>query len=118
MIPKDLYNKEADDFIKNDTEIDDEKLRKIQDDLNSESKQWGRILNLGKKHKQTKRMRSALVNKDVKPPDLVVLLKDHKESRQDGSKPTRPVCMARESPNGVLNNLLSDVADKIGDSLG
>ena len=74
-------------------------------------------MNLGKVHNQQRRVNNALVAKNVKPPDHVMLIKDHKANLEDGGKPTRPVCLAKDSPNGVLNNLLSDVADKIGDSL-
>ena len=62
-------------------------------------------------------VRSALKSCGKKPPELVLLLKDHKKLKADGSHTSRPVCLASDSPNGPLTNVLSMVVDGISDSL-
>ena len=68
-------------------------------------------------HQASTSDRNVLISKDIKPPHLELLIKDHKASRDDGGKPTRPVCLASSSPNGVLSDLLGDIADKIADDI-
>ena len=102
LIEDKLLNKEAEEFITKDTEISVKQIQDIQENLNLESKQCAKILNLGKEHRQTKRIRNAMISRDIKPLDLALLIKDHKESRPDGGKPSRPGCIARHSPNSAL----------------
>ena len=53
------YKEEAVKHIKEDTKIDERKLKSIEEDLNAESEHWQKMMNLGMKHKQKKRMKSA-----------------------------------------------------------
>ena len=46
---------------------------------------WRKMFNIGYNFKQEKRMKAAQKNKDVKSPDLIMLIKDHKEARKDGT---------------------------------
>ena len=61
-------------------------------------------------------MTRALLSHDLQPPPLTILVKDHKKLREDGSRPGRPLCLAREAPNMNLGNLISDVLRRVSDS--
>jgi hypothetical protein len=39
--------------------------------------------------------------------------KDHKDIGEDGTRPAGPVCHARESPNIVTSDLLSEISEAI-----
>ena len=113
------YKNEAFKHMEGDKEIDYGEVKEIEEQLNSEVKQWKKMFSMGYKWKsQKKRMDSALKTTDSRPPPLTLMLKDHKSSRTDGSKPARPPCLARESPNGVMSDILSEITDRISDNLG
>ena len=65
---------------------------------------------------QVKRMNSALTTTNCKPPPLLILQKDHKKEDKDGRKPGRPVCLARNTPNEVLSDIVSELLDKVSDA--
>ena len=45
-----------------------------------------------------------------------ILIKDHKKFRDDGTLPGRPLCLASSSPNGILADLVSNLADRFSDA--
>ena len=72
--------------------------------------------NRGSKN-QRKIIKSFLTSKDTKHPNLVLLLKDHKDDREDVSKLTRPLCLAHQVPNRNLSEILRELSDKVADIL-
>ena len=71
---------------------------------------------LGSRWGQEKRMQGAMLNHFCRPPPLTILTKDHKPVRQDGSRPGRPLCLARKAPNMILGNLMSTLLERVADS--
>ena len=41
--------------------------------------------------------------------------KDHKDKNEDGSRPARPVCHARESPNQVISDIVTEIIEALCD---
>ena len=62
------------------------------------------------------RHRGTCINKDAAVGPMYLLVKDHKPTNRENLHPSRPLCLAKKSPNGVLSDLLSDLLDKISDS--
>ena len=62
------------------------------------------------------RVRKALVSHDCRPPPLTILAKDHKQLREDGSRPARPLCLAKKAPSIILGQLMSTILEKVADS--
>ena len=60
-------------------------------------------------------MESAFWQEDGMPPPFTLLLKDHKDSREDGTKPARPLCLARDCPNSNMSTLVNLISNKISD---
>ena len=66
-----------------------------------------KILGLCKTGKDTKRLTGALLNANIRPPSLYLVMKDHKDVPEGQSIPGRPICGATCSHNGQLSHVLS-----------
>ena len=65
-----------------DKEVDYEEVRKVEDDLNGEVRQFRRMFQIGTNYpNQIRRMNSAIKTTNCRPPPLVLLQKDHKKRK-------------------------------------
>ena len=87
---------------------------KIAKTLNEHSKDFVKILNIGKSHGQNKRaIVNATVHKDGQIPVLVGAFKDHKDTKE-GIK-MRPIMKAMSGPKRALSDMFSDVLEQVLD---
>ena len=88
--------------------------------LNSHSWQLGRALGLGSTTSKpaSARIKGAITNTNVAPPKMYCAPKDHKPlvaGEENLGPPGRPICGAREAPNGQLSVILSQVINSLCD---
>ena len=73
---------------------------------------------MGQPQNQEDRMTKALITKDSVPPIIYFLSKDHKQIKPGHQyPPTRPVYEAVNGPISRLQEVLSDLLDRILDSM-
>ena len=84
--------------------------------MNHETKHFRRMFKIGEIKFNKRRTNSALRMEGVQPPPLKLLTKDHKDVRPDGTRPSRPLCLSKVSPNGGLSEIISKMANAITDS--
>jgi hypothetical protein len=99
------YNRMMEPHIAGDEIVTREDVEEAEKILSACAELTARILYLGNDHGHNDRVRSAMKSKNSKIPPLDALLKDHKKVPQ---LPVRGVCKARQSPNGILGDLVSD----------
>ena len=80
----------------------------IEKKMNGHSIMFSRILKMGQRWEQEERIRKAVTTKDGPVPLMFGLRKDHKivpHEMRDKGPPTRPVCGASSSTNGLFPTL-------------
>ena len=100
---EDNYIKEVLKHVEGDEETEYKEVKEVESELNSETRHFKKMFRIGEDFpNQVKRMNSALLTNDCKPPPIVLLQKDHKKENSEGRKPGRPVCLAANTPNEVI----------------
>ena len=87
-------------------EIHEERVECIEREMNSRSRTWARILEIGLAWGHQDRVKQAVVTVSGQPPPIYGLSKDHKVV-QDGEHPLRPVCGASKGPSSRISNILT-----------
>ena len=77
--------------------------------------QMAKILGLCKTSNDTKRLTSTLLNTNIRPPSLYLVMKDHKNVPEGQSIPGRPICGATCSHNSQLSHILSIIVNSMAD---
>ena len=116
----DLYKSCMEAHIKDDSEHTHEEVAQVEKTLNGAATQILRIFKCGEDWGHEDRLKSACLARNNEIPSLNQLVKDHKETLQ-----TRPVCRAKQAPNGNLGEIICNIldpfveeADKTSDLLG
>ena len=114
------YYESASKHTGEDPIVGPEVLRTNEITLNCHTVQLGHALGLGSTSSkpQGARIKGALTNINAVPPKMYCAHKDHKtlEAGQEHlGPPGRPICGAREAPNGQLSSLLSKVINTMCD---
>jgi hypothetical protein len=108
---KDLVRK-MEPHIEKDEIVTRERVEKAEEKMSGCAMIMARVLRLGEDHNHGDRVASAMRSECSKIPPIDGMLKDHKKVPD---VPVRPVCKSRESPNGILSDLWSDLVEKILD---
>ena len=74
-----------------------------------------KILGLCKTAKDNKRLAGSLLNTNIQPPSLYLVMKDHKSVPVGQSIPGRPICGATSSHNGQLSHILSIIINAMAE---
>jgi hypothetical protein len=90
----------------NDEIVDRSAVETAEKTLSACAEQLARVLRLGEDHGHQARVNAAMRSVSSKVPTLDALVKDHKDTIP---LPIRGVCKARQSPNGILGDLVSDM---------
>ena len=101
-----LYKSCMEPHIKDDSEHSREEVAQTEKTLNGAATQILRVFKCGEDWGHEARLKSACGAKNNEIPSLNQLVKDHKTTLK-----TRPVCRARQAPNGNLGELLCTLLD-------
>ena len=94
-IPEDDFREEAIRNIGEDRETSIEEMEGLEEKFNMCRTVWRKTFNLGENHpNQSSRIISTLKSSDIEAPNLLLLLKDHKKVKNNGTHPARPLCLA------------------------
>ena len=102
----DLYKSCMEAHIKDDSEHTHEEVAQVEKTLNGAATQILRIFKCGEDWGHEDRLKSACLARNNEIPSLNQLVKDHKETLQ-----TRPVCRAKQAPNGNLGEIICNILD-------
>ena len=114
---QDLNNKTGQPHVEEDDMKTRSEVEKTEDLLNCHASQMCRLLGLCDGQNCSRRLKSALLNQNTKPPTLYFLIKDHKNIVGGEPLPARPVCGATRAHNGQLGFMLAKVLDAASDIL-
>ena len=101
-----LYQSCMEPHIKDDSVHSREDVAQAEKIMNGASTQILRVFKCGEDWGHEARLRSACGARNNEIPSLNQLVKDHKETLK-----TRPVCRARQAPNGNLGELVCNLLD-------
>ena len=101
-----LYKSCMEPHIKDDSEHSREEVAQTEKTLNGAATQILKVFKCGEDWGHEARLKSACGAKNNEIPSLNQLVKDHKTTLK-----TRPVCRARQAPNGNLGELLCTLLD-------
>lgn len=116
----DNYVEAMEKHIEGDKEISKDDLNKVENTINGHAVMFQRFLKIGNKWDQQQRVKEAMISKGGKVPKLFGLRKDHKTipaGQKEKGPPTRPVCGASSSINGQLSHLISEILNRLADSM-
>ena len=101
----------------NDNEVEEEKVKQIENKMNQHMKQFNKMFSVGTSHDHENRVEMATHSTNTPAPPMYGLRKDHKKCL-DNTKgpPVRPVCGANEAPNSRLSNFLSRIVNDYADA--
>ena len=85
IMSKESYEKEAMKHIGDDVEIFLKEIKERENKLNVETLHWRKMFKIGENWNQRTRIESALRSTDCQIPPLTLLLKDHKQIKDDGN---------------------------------
>jgi hypothetical protein len=91
--------------VENDEIVNMEDVEEAEKEMSAMSMIIARVLRLGESNGQEARVASAMKSASSKIPPLDAMIKDHKKVQ---NIPVRGVCKSKESPNGILNDLIGD----------
>ena len=103
-----LYKSCMDEHIEGDSEHTFEEVAQVEKTLNGAAAQILRTFKCGEDWGHEDRLKSACTARNNEIPSLNQLVKDHKETLK-----TRPVCRAKQAPNGNLGELVCNILDPI-----
>jgi hypothetical protein len=91
-----------------------EEVDKLEKQYSAHAGVWGRILGIGETWRQQARVKEALSSKNLRPPPLYGLYKDHKVGWDPTTgPPTRPVCGAVGGMSQCLSSIMSEILSYI-----
>ena len=96
------YEEALEPHVKDDTVINEKKVRQIENEMNNQLRQFNKMFEVGAAWGHEDRVTGASISTNVPPPSKYGLRKDHKDGH-----PVRPVCGATEAPNSRFGHLLS-----------
>ena len=102
---------------RNDKQIDEDKVRQIENKMNQHMKQFNKMFQVGTENGHEQRVEMATRSTNTPAPLMYGLRKDHKAT-EDPVKgpPVRPVCGANQAPNCRLSNFLSRIINDFADA--
>ena len=106
----------AEPHIRNDKVVTEKDVACIEKLMNGHSFQLCRIFGVCSAWDDGKRVKSAMTNKKLPPPNLRLSHKDHKTRVPGQPTPCRPICSASISPNGQTSHLISLVLNELADA--
>ena len=113
----DNYLEAVMNHTRNDLEVEEERVRQVENKMNQHMRQFNKMFMVGKSHKHEARVESATHSTNTAAPPLYGLKKDHKPAEDPTKGPAvRPVCASNESPNSCLSNSLSRVINDFADT--
>ena len=115
LMTKNNYVSCVEQHISNDRKIVPKEIHTTEKLLNGHAVQFARSVGLCAQRASDQRLKSALINNEIKPPPLYCLIKDHKNIQEGQPIPSRPVCGATESQTGPLGNILTDILNSTAD---
>ena len=101
-----MYKSCMEPHIKDDSEHSREEVAQTEKTLNGAATQILKVFKCGEDWGHEARLKSACGAKNNEIPSLNQLVKDHKSTLQ-----TRPVCRAKQAPNGNLGELVCTLID-------
>ena len=113
------YSRALDDHVKNDTVIDEKKVRQLEVRMNQHLGHYNKMFKVGATWKHQDRIAGASTSTNVPPPPKYGLRKNHKTvlpGREKYGPAQRPVCGAREAPNSKFGHFLSLIINNFADS--
>ena len=117
LLTEEDYVKIGQPHVTNDEVQTDEDVKKSEDILNCHAQQMCRLLGLCDGQDCSRRLKSAILNQNTRPPSLYFLIKDHKPIVPGAPLPARPVCGAVRAHNGQLGFMLAQVLDAAAEIL-
>ena len=113
------YNVAVEQHSNKDEEIDEGRVKKIENVMNHHMKEFNKMFQVGSRQGHEDRIQGATTSTNTPAPPMYGLRKDHKQ-HDDKVKgpPVRPVCGASEAPNSKLSHFLSRVVNDYADSMG
>ena len=110
-------SKKMNKHISDDKVIDEKGVKRLENKLNRHMEFWSRILKLGERTKQFRRIKGNVVRKDNQIPVLRGTSKDHKEALDKMIGPDfRPIMGAMVGPNVGISDIGSLIVRKIAEN--
>jgi hypothetical protein len=106
------FEKKMRPHVEGDVEVEREEVEEAEKSMSGCSTILARVMRLGENHGHEDRVRSAMKSSGTRVPPVDGMVKDHKTTVE---LPVRPVCKGKESPNGILSDLWSDIVESILD---
>ena len=111
------YEEAVMSHTRNDTEIEEERVRKLENRMNQHMKIFNKMFQVGSENEHEKRVEMATHSTNTPAPPLYGLRKDHKTAEDDvKGPPVRPVCGASQAPNSRLGHFLSTIVNDFADA--
>ena len=113
-----IYKYAAYKHTEKDIEVGWEDVKSTETFLTRHTIQLADSLRMGVSHDQVDRIHSALKSEDNPPPPMLIMFKDHKETKPGEPCPqSRSVCSAKEGPLARLSHLVSKVLTPLAEEL-
>ena len=109
------YLKMGQEHIKEDKEVDQETVRRVQRRLNGHMSMWLKMSCQGEAWNHQDRMRETCLNSSCSISPLHLLIKDHKKTEPGDLPRTRPVCDGTSGMDVHLSNHLSEYLEAIAE---
>ena len=111
----DNFSSKMETHLKCGKEVSMEIVENIEKEMNSRSKTWARILEMGSAWGHGDRVKEAVCSASGQPPPIYGLPKDHKKVKEGEDHPLRPVCGASSGPGSRISNLLTMIIKPCND---
>ena len=112
------YEEAVKKHIGDDREIDWDRVKQIENELNKHYKQFNKMFSVGEDHNHELRVSQASTSTNCPPPSLDVMRKTHKKTEpgmETVGPPTRLVVAGNVAPNSRFGDSLANIIDSYSD---